>query len=153
MSQRRQLAFVHIELLVLGLALALIASSAHAQSSIYLRTNLVSDIAGANFTDSNLVNSWGIVGAGGTGPFWIVDNGTGVSTLCNGDGVAFPTNSPLVVTIPTPPNNRSGAVAAPTGVVFNDTGSREKLVREKATSVSGCYTSPQPKEDCACDSQ
>lgn len=124
MSQRRQLGFLRIEVLVAGLALLLIASSAHAQSSIYLRTNLVSDIAGvANFTDPNLVNSWGIVAAGGTGPFWIADNGTGVSTLYNGDGVAFPTNSPLVVTIPTPPNNRSGAVAAPTGVVFNSTGS------------------------------
>jgi len=65
------------------------------------------------------VNSWGIVAADGTGPFWIADNGTGVSTLYNGDGVAFPTNSPLVVTIPTLPNSRAGAVATPTGVVFN----------------------------------
>lgn len=90
----------------------------------YQRTNLVSDIAGvANFTDSNLVNSWGIVNAGDTGPMWIADNGTGVSTLYTGEGIAFPANSPLVVTIPTPPNSRAGAAASPTGIVFNSTSS------------------------------
>jgi uncharacterized protein (TIGR03118 family) len=99
------------------------AAPAFAQTS-YLRTNLVSDIAGvANFTDSNLVNAWGIVNAGDTGPIWIADNGTGVSTLYTGEGIAFPANSPLVVTIPTPPNSRAGAVASPTGTVFNATSS------------------------------
>jgi uncharacterized protein (TIGR03118 family) len=94
-------------------------TQASAQTS-YLRTNLVSDISGvANFTDANLVNPWGIVNAGDTGPIWISDNGTGVSTLYTGEGVALS----LVVTIPTPPNSPKGAVAAPTGVVFNSTGS------------------------------
>src|SRR6266700_1761508 len=97
------------------------AAPAFAQTS-YLRTNLVSDIAGvANFTDSHLVNSWGIVNAGDTGPIWIADNGTGVSTVYTGEGIAFPANSPIVVTIPTPPNSRAGAVASPTGIVFNAT--------------------------------
>jgi uncharacterized protein (TIGR03118 family) len=90
----------------------------------YLRTNLVSDLPGvANFTDPNLVNPWGIVNADGSGPIWISDNGTGASTLYTGAGTAFPANSPLVVMIPTPPNSPKGAVAAPTGVVFNSTGS------------------------------
>ena len=105
------------------LALISAITQASAQTS-YLRTNLVSDISGvANFTDANLVNPWGIVNAGVTGPIWIADNGTGVSTLYTGEGVAFSANSPLVVIIPTPPNSPKGAVAAPTGVVFNSTSS------------------------------
>ena len=108
-----------------GAFLVLIAAvtQASAQTS-YLRTNLVSDIPGvANFADPNLVNAWGIVNAGTTGPIWISDNGTGLSTVYTGEGVAFPTNSPIVVTIPTPPNSPAGAMAAPTGVVFNSTSS------------------------------
>src|SRR5512146_323953 len=98
-------------------------TQASAQTS-YLRTNLVSDIPGvANFTDSNLVNAWGIVNAGNTGPIWIADNGTGISTVYTGEGVAFPTNSPIVMIVPTPPNSPAGAVAAPTGQVFNSTSS------------------------------
>jgi uncharacterized protein (TIGR03118 family) len=121
MSCHRESSSVSIKVLVFTFMIAMSASYASAQA-IYVRTNLVSDIAGvANFTDPNLVNAWGIVAADGTGPFWIADNGTGVSTLYNGNGVAFPTNSPLVVTIPTPPNSRAGAVAAPTGIVFNGT--------------------------------
>ena len=38
-----------------------------------------------------------------TGPFWISDNGTGVTTLYDGSGNAFPAGNPLVVTIPAPP--------------------------------------------------
>jgi len=96
-------------------------TQASAQTS-YLRTNLVSDIPGvANFSDPNLVNAWGIVNAGATGPIWIANNGTGTSTVYTGDGVAFPTASPIVVTIPAPPNSPADAVAAPTGIVFNST--------------------------------
>ena len=83
----------------------------------YKQINLVSDIPGkAAHTDSHLVNSWGIVRSS-TGPFWVADNGTGVSTLYNGSGQAFPTGSPLVVTIPPVPGSSSSAT--PTGVVFN----------------------------------
>jgi uncharacterized protein (TIGR03118 family) len=98
--------------------LVLVSAITQASAQTYLRTNLVSDIPGvANFADPNLVNPWGIVNADGTGPMWISDNGTGVSTLYNGAGAALA----LVVTIPTPPNSPAGAVAAPTGVVFNST--------------------------------
>lgn len=95
-------------------ALSLSAIALQAQN-IYTRTNLVSDIAGvANFTDPKLVNAWGIA-ASPTSPFWIADNGTGFSTLYTGQGIA----QALVVTIPTPPNAKAGAVASPTGIVFN----------------------------------
>ena len=70
--------------------------------SAYVQTNLVSDIDGlAQVTDSNLVNPWGI-SHNSSGPFWVSDNGMGVSTLYNGSGQKFPLPpmSPLVVTIP-----------------------------------------------------
>jgi uncharacterized protein (TIGR03118 family) len=86
----------------------------------YTRVNLVSDIAGvARFTDPNLVNPWGLA-FGPTSPFWVADNGTGLSTLYRGDGTSFPVGSPLMVTIPPP---AGGTSASPTGVVFNGTSS------------------------------
>ena len=71
-----------------------------AEATGYLQTNLVSDkpaAAAAAHTDSNLVNPWGVAFFPG-GPFWISDNGTGVSTLYDGTG----TTIPLTVTIPAP---------------------------------------------------
>jgi uncharacterized protein (TIGR03118 family) len=121
MSEGKKVHLMRTAAVAAFLMFILAAAPAFAQTP-YLRTNLVSDIAGvANFTDPHLVNAWGIVNAGDTGPIWIADNGTGVSTVYTGEGIAFPTNSPLVVTIPTPPNSRAGAVASPTGIVFNAT--------------------------------
>jgi uncharacterized protein (TIGR03118 family) len=81
----------------------------------YVQTNLTSDLPGiASHQDPNLVNPWGIV-AGPTTPFWINDNGTGLSTLYNGSG----TPQSLVVNIPSP--NVSSNPGAPTGIVFNST--------------------------------
>ena len=77
----------------------------------FAQTNLVSDIPGrAAVTDSALKNPWGI-SFGPTTPFWISDNGVGLSTLYNGAGA----KQNLVVTIP----GAGGGTAAPTGQVFN----------------------------------
>jgi len=65
-----------------------------------------------------LVNAWGIVFSP-TGPIWIADNGTGVATIYQSDGQAFPVGSPLVVTIPPPTGGQPPA--APTGTIFNGT--------------------------------
>ena len=82
----------------------------------YLQTNLVSDLPGlARVTDPNLVNPWGL-SAAPTGPFWVSDNGTGVSTLYDGQGQAQPSVSPLIVGIPGPAGSSMGT---PTGTVFN----------------------------------
>jgi uncharacterized protein (TIGR03118 family) len=90
---------------------------AHASQGFYQQTNLVSDVPGlAKVTDSHLVNAWGIVHSP-TSPFWISDNGTGLSTLYNGAGTPLS----LVVTIPPPASSPAGTTAAPTGVVFNGT--------------------------------
>jgi uncharacterized protein (TIGR03118 family) len=79
------------------------------------QTNLVSDVPGrAQTTDPHLVNAWGIT-ASPTSPFWVADNGTGVSTLYNGAGQPLS----LVVTIPPPAGGTPPS--APTGVVFNGT--------------------------------
>ncbi len=93
------------------------APLAHASQGFYQQTNLVSDLPGvAKVTDPHLINSWGIL-HNSTSPFWIADNGTGVSTLYNGAGTPIA----LVVTIPPPGGSPAGTTAAPTGVVFNGT--------------------------------
>lgn len=92
----------------------------HADSiDSFAQQNLTSDLPGvANTLDSNLVNPWGISFPPG-GPFWISDNGTGVTTPYNGLGQPFPATNPLVVTIPPPPG-MSGP-SAPSGQLFNPT--------------------------------
>jgi uncharacterized protein (TIGR03118 family) len=72
-------------LLALAALLALAVTPApardHDQSGGYLQSNLVSNLPGvAQLQDTNLVNAWGI-SFNATGPFWISDNGSGLSTL------------------------------------------------------------------------
>jgi uncharacterized protein (TIGR03118 family) len=88
----------------------------------YTRTDLTVDVSatslGAPNQDANLVNSWGLSRSSGS-PWWVSDNGTGVSTLYNGSGVPQPAGKPLIVTIPLP-GGANGA-SAPTGTAFNFT--------------------------------
>jgi uncharacterized protein (TIGR03118 family) len=87
----------------------------------YEETDLVSDIPGrAAVTDPNLVNPWGLTRSS-TSPWWVSDNGTGLSTLYDGNGNPFILKGqtmPLVVTIPGP---TAGTTGTPTGAVFNGT--------------------------------
>jgi uncharacterized protein (TIGR03118 family) len=97
--------------------LASTPAAAFAQHDV--QTNLVSSIpnVGTNPTnglDTQLVNAWGLT-RGVTTPWWISDNGAGVSTLYNGVG----TKQSIVVTIPVPPSG--SPPSAPTGVIFNGT--------------------------------
>jgi uncharacterized protein (TIGR03118 family) len=99
-----------------GLGLAAVLASADPVNS-YVQSNLTSDLPGvAGKQDTNLVNPWGIA-AGPTTPFWVADNGTGLSTIYNGSGSALS----LVVTVPPPAGSTD--TAAPTGIVFNGTAS------------------------------
>ena len=99
------------KLLQMALTLVVLTISVGAAQD-YKQTNLVSDTPGlAQFTDQNLVNPWGLARSS-TSPWWISDNGMGVSTLYNDSGNPFPIDSPLIVTMP--PDG-----ATPTGVVFN----------------------------------
>ena len=75
-------------------------------SPFYQQHNLVSDGAvPADLVDAALVNAWGLV-ASTTSPWWVADNGTGLSTLYNGN-----TGAKLSLTVSVP--------GAPTGIVFN----------------------------------
>jgi uncharacterized protein (TIGR03118 family) len=108
--------------LILTAFAALMATAAIASAdsvNSYLQVNLVSDLPGvAASQDPDLVNPWGIV-ATATSPFWINDNGTGLSTLYTGNG----TKLGLTVTIPppmggTPPSAPTGIVAGFGGAAF-----------------------------------
>ena len=81
----------------------------------YKETDLVADQSGtaATLTDPNLVNPWGLSRSSGS-PWWVSDNGTGLSTLYDGTGAA----KALVVTIPTGDPNVS-TTGTPTGTLFN----------------------------------
>jgi uncharacterized protein (TIGR03118 family) len=101
-ARRRSLLIV--ALLAAAIA-AVAAQSARSAAGGYIITNLVSDgTIPAQHTDANLVNGWGIT-AGPTTPWWVADNGTGVSTLYDANGTA----APLVVSVE----------GGPTGTVFN----------------------------------
>jgi uncharacterized protein (TIGR03118 family) len=77
---RRTLACLASLVIIVGL----IPSPAAAQYAI---TNLVSNQAGkAKHQDKELVNAWGMSFFSG-GPFWISDNGTGVTTFYSSKGV------------------------------------------------------------------
>jgi uncharacterized protein (TIGR03118 family) len=103
----RTVAFIAL----LVVALGMISGSAFAQ---YTLTNLVSNQSGkAQHQDTELVNAWGISYAP-SGPFWVSDNGTGLSTLYNAQGVKQST----VVTIPSSSGSGTGS---PTGQVYNST--------------------------------
>jgi uncharacterized protein (TIGR03118 family) len=97
----------------------LAASSALAQH--YTRTDLTtnnSSVSPAPHIDPNLVNAWGLSRSSGS-PWWISDNGTGLSTLYDSTGLA----QSLIVSIPLP-NGQTGT-SKPTGTVFNYSSSFE----------------------------
>jgi uncharacterized protein (TIGR03118 family) len=96
--------------LALGLALMIFSGAAMAQ---YQLTNLSSNQSKqANHDDPLLVNGWGLVHGPG-GPWWVSDEGSGWSTLYDGQGNA---NQALKVLIPTAGENGPGS---PTGIVYN----------------------------------
>ena len=80
----------------------------------YVQRNLVSNGAlPAEHVDANLLNAWGVTFRGAS-PWWVSDNGAGVSTLYDGEGVAQFGATPLVVSVA-----GAGGAGAPTGVVGN----------------------------------
>ncbi len=82
---------------------------ADAGPNMYAVDKLVSDQAGvAAHQDSSLVNPWGIA-FNPNGFVWVANNGTGTSTLYDGNGV----KNPLTVNVPL------GGGGNPTGIVFS----------------------------------
>src|SRR5438067_1119075 len=101
---------ISVQLLMVGvvfaLAFLLVEPQAWSAGSVYLQTNLVSDIPGlAQSTDPNLKNPWGN-SFSATSPFWVANAGSNTSTLYQGTGSTV--------------NARVVAVAGgPTGTVIN----------------------------------
>lgn len=87
-----------------------------AEAQHYNQVNLVANSPGvAPVTDPRLVNPWGL-SRSSSSPWWISDEGTGLSTLYNGAGAI----NPLVVTIPkADPNNKTFPTGTPTGTIAN----------------------------------
>src|SRR5260370_3047744 len=98
-----------------GISLAFSISAA-AFGQHYTQVNLVSNTSGvAPVTDPTLINPWGL-SRSSSSPWWISDNGTGLSTLFNGAGV----KNSLIVTIPkVDPNNKTFPTRTPTATIFN----------------------------------
>ncbi len=103
--QRRKIAFT----ICFGLAVILVSNAALAQ---YQLINLDSNQAKtAKFMDPLQVNGWGLAYGTG-GPFWVSDQGSGWSTIYNGQGV----KQGLEVLIPSATGAGPGQ---PTGIVAN----------------------------------
>jgi uncharacterized protein (TIGR03118 family) len=96
------------------------ASAKGGKSHGYTQHNLVSNNNSkipADHEDTTLLNAWGIAFFLG-GPFWINDNGSGISALYMGDGSGFGGADPApAVTVPTPMGGTPPS--APTGIVAN----------------------------------
>jgi len=109
-------------------------------------TNFTSDLPNVptgSIQDPHLVNAWGLSIAP-TGPWWVTDNGTGLSTLYNATGQI----QSLVVTIPTASGTGTGT---PTGTVYNASTSDFKVHLQPTPflfctedgTVSGWYAGSQ----------
>ena len=102
---------------------AIVCATSIASAAGFVETDLVANqkpltdangiVHQAKVVDPHLVNPWG-VGESATSPFWVADNGAGLSTLYNTQG----TPQALVVSIPAP-GDPLGSGGAPTGLVFN----------------------------------
>lgn len=105
----------NVRRLAVGTFMAL-AIGAVSYGQHYNQTNLVSSTPGvAPITDPQLVNPWGLSRGSGS-PWWVSDNGTGLSTLYIGAGA----KQSLIVTIPpSDPNNKLTPKGSPTGTIFN----------------------------------
>ncbi len=103
----------------LGLVVGVFSSTALAQ---YRLTNLDSNQFNAAKSDDPLiVNAWGLA-RGAAGPWWVSDQGSGWSTLYDGNGV----KQGLVVSIPAATGH---PVGQPTGIVVNPSTSGEFSVK------------------------
>jgi uncharacterized protein (TIGR03118 family) len=105
------------------------------EETTFLQTNLVSDsIAVPAVTiDPNLINPWGIAHSA-TSPFWVSDNGTGVTTVYTGAGTLVKVGGLPAITIAKPSGQTS--LASPTGDVFNIAGSGFNITSGSHTGSS-----------------
>jgi uncharacterized protein (TIGR03118 family) len=102
-------------------------------TTVYTQANLVSDgSVPAATISSNLINPWGISHSP-TGPFWVSDNGTGLTTIHDGSGNIVPVAGHDAITIAAPAGVDT---ATPTGQVFNIAGSGFDVTANGVTAPS-----------------
>jgi uncharacterized protein (TIGR03118 family) len=110
----------------------------HVTPTTFMQTNLISDgspeAGTAVATDGNLINPWGVA-YGPTGPFWINENGSGVSSVdvVNGNNVTLNAINPPITVAPA---DASTPTSAPTGIVFNSFSSADAFMLQNAKPAS-----------------
>jgi uncharacterized protein (TIGR03118 family) len=116
-SRHRFVALSILTFAVAMLAVQVRSTVAASVSSFKVVKLIGSKGTGAMKTDSKMINPWGaaFIAAGKT-PFWINDEGTGVSELIDGKGKVFKA-LPFV----TVPGATAGSTGEPTGIVGNAT--------------------------------
>ncbi len=109
-----------------------IASTGQLLAQHYTRTDLTVDVQATSLSapniDGNLVNAWGL-SRSSTSPFWISDNGMGVTTLYDGNGGIVNLGGSPGVTIPSPDGTSK---STPTGTVWNFSSSFEVAPKKPA---------------------
>jgi uncharacterized protein (TIGR03118 family) len=104
------------------------------EETAFVQTNLVSDgFIPAPTIDRNLINPWGIARSA-TSPFWVSDNGMGVTTVYTGAGAKVMVGGLDAIAIAAPPDQTSPAT--PTGDVFNIAGSGFNITSGDHTASS-----------------
>lgn len=107
-----------------------------ASPNAYIQHNLIADTAGvADVTDPNLINPWG-VSFSATGPFWVSDNGTGLTTVYSTSITSTIAVAALKVSIPS-----GAATGSPTGPVtgqINNSTTVFMLANGKSASFIFC---------------
>jgi uncharacterized protein (TIGR03118 family) len=120
-SRQRLLALSILTFAVAMLAVQVrstVAASAASVTSFKVDSLIGSKGSGGKKKDSLMINAWGATFiAAATTPFWINDEGTGVSELIDGKGKIM--KALPFVTIPGP---TAGTASKPTGIVGNITG-------------------------------
>jgi uncharacterized protein (TIGR03118 family) len=104
------------------------------QETSFAQTNLVSDgFLPAVTTDPNLINPWGLTSSA-TSPFWVSDNGMGVTTVYTGAGAKVKVGGFDSIAIAAPPGQATPA--SPTGDVFNIAGTGFNVTSGGVTASS-----------------
>jgi uncharacterized protein (TIGR03118 family) len=108
----------------------------HRHMMSFTVNNLVGSDAsvGAAQIDPNLINPWGL-SESATSPFWISDNGSGLTSIYSVTAAGVTTNAIPPITIAVPPGQDPGS-ASPTGQVFNSFASAGAFTLQDGTPAT-----------------
>jgi uncharacterized protein (TIGR03118 family) len=122
----------------LAICLGMGLSVQSAKATAFDQTNLISasSTTPAAVIDPDLVNPWG-VSLSATSPFWISDNGTGLTQLNNGTGqpVVVAAAGTSHITVAAPP----GLTSNPTGQVSNNAGANTFDISSGNSTASAAF--------------